>query len=68
VNVRVHTDPAGNVTDTKVESSSSRFFNGLTQKAAQRWKFKPTSEPQEWILRFEFMKTDTTAVAEHVAR
>jgi TonB family protein len=67
VNVRVHTDPAGNVTDAKVDSSSSRYFDALTLKAARQWKFQPSAAPQEWILRFQYRQADTTVSPERVA-
>jgi len=66
VNVRVHTDPAGNVTDATAEPSASRYFSGLSVHAAQQWKFQPADAPQEWNVRFEFRRTETTAVPERV--
>jgi TonB family protein len=67
VNVRVHTDPAGKVTDAKVDSSSSRYFDALTLKAVRQWRFQPSAAPQEWILRFQYRQADTTVSPERVA-
>jgi TonB family protein len=68
VNVRVHTDPAGNVTDAKIDSSSSRYFDALTLKAVRQWKFQPSAAPQEWILRFQYRQADTTVSPERVSQ
>jgi len=66
--VKVRTNPDGSVTEAAVQSSSSRFFSGLTQRAVERWKFQPAGEPRDWILRFEFMKTGTNVFPERVTR
>lgn len=58
VNVRVHVDPSGKVTDTKLElRGPSSYFAKRTVEAAKQWKFRPSDAPQEWVLRFEFEKT-----------
>jgi TonB family protein len=67
VNVRVQTDQAGNVTDAKIDSSSSRYFDALTLKAVRQWKFQPSAAPQEWMLRFQYRQADTTVSPERVA-
>jgi eukaryotic-like serine/threonine-protein kinase len=64
--VKVRTNPDGSVTEAAVQSSSSRFFSGITQHAAERWKFQPAGEPRDWILRFDYMKTGTNVFPERV--
>jgi serine/threonine protein kinase len=64
--VKVRTNPDGSVTEAAVQSSSSRFFSGITQHAAERWKFQPAGEPRDWILRFEFLKTGTNVFPERI--
>jgi TonB family protein len=60
VAVRVTVDPSGNVVDASLESPGpSRYFAGLAQQAARRWKFTPPQGDgeavrSEWILRFAF--------------
>jgi TonB family protein len=58
--IKVNVDPSGDVTDAKLESpGSSRYFAGFTMAAARRWKFQPTSSPQQWSLKFELYRSDT---------
>ena len=69
VGVRVRVDPSGSVVGAKLDSPGpSRYFAQLALKAARRWKFRPAevdgrNVPTEWILRFQFEKTGTTALS-----
>ena len=68
VSVRVHIDPSGSVTLAELDSAGpSKYFAQLALEAARRWKFAPAKATDrevadEWILRFEFFRTDTKAV------
>jgi len=68
VSVRVQVDPSGTVTLAKVDSGGpSKYFAQLALEAAGRWKFAPVKATDrevadEWILRFEFFRTDTKVV------
>jgi hypothetical protein len=54
--VRVHTDASGAVTEATVEAGRlSTYFADLSLKAARQWKFAAT-EPQEWTLRFQYVR------------
>jgi TonB family protein len=67
VSVRVQVDPAGHVTGVTLDSAGpSKYFADKALEAAPRWKFFPTTVdgrkvPSEWILRFEFSNSGTTA-------
>jgi TonB family protein len=62
VNVRVRVDASGDVADAKLDSPQpSKYFVDLALQAVRRWKFRPAkvddrAAPQEWILRFEFVR------------
>ena len=68
VSVRVHIDPSGSVTLAELDSAGpSKYFAQLALEAARRWKFAPAKATDrefadEWILRFEFFRTETKAV------
>ena len=68
VNVRVHIDPSGSVTLAELDSAGpSKYFAQLALEAARRWEFAPAKATHrevadEWILRFEFFRTDTKVV------
>jgi TonB family protein len=68
VSVRVHIDPSGNVTLAELDSAGpSKYFAQLALEAARQWKFATAKAAdrevaQEWILRFEFFRTDTKVV------
>jgi TonB family protein len=68
VSVRVHIDPSGSVTLAELDSAGpSKYFAQLALEAARRWKFVPAKATDreiadEWILRFEFFRTETKAV------
>jgi TonB family protein len=69
VSVRVHVNPSGSVTLAELDSAGpSKYFAQLTLEAARRWKFAPAKATHrevadEWILRFEFFRTDTKVVS-----
>ena len=58
--VRVHVDPAGNVSQASLENAGpSRYFADKSLEAARGWVFSPPdsdghSEPSQWLIRFEF--------------
>ena len=60
VNVLVHVDPAGNVSEASLNSPGpSQYFADLALKAARQWQFTSPesgghSVPSEWLIRFEF--------------
>jgi TonB family protein len=68
VSVRVHIDPSGGVTLAELDSPGpSKYFAQLALEAARRWKFAPAKATHrkvanEWILRFEFFRTNTKVV------
>ena len=63
--VRVDVDPAGAVTDAKIEGSGgSRYFADLALKTVRQWKFEPvkvngSETGQRWRVRFEFLRSGT---------
>jgi TonB family protein len=65
LNVRVDVDPAGAVTDAKIEGSGgSRYFSNLALNTVRQWKFEPvkvngSETGQRWRIRFEFLKSGT---------
>jgi len=65
VGVKVAVDPSGNVVGTTFDSPGpSKYFADQALQAARRWKFVPTrvdgrNISSEWILRFEFERTET---------
>lgn len=73
VRVRVEVDPAGNVTNARLESAGpSKYFARLALEAAREWKFTPPqvqgrAVASEWSLRFGFRRTDTEVVPEEVS-
>jgi TonB family protein len=68
VGVSVRVDPSGNVAGAKLDSPGpSKYFAELALKAARHWKFDPAkvddrNVPSEWILRFQFGRTETTVL------
>lgn len=68
VNVSVHVDSSGKVTDARLaEPRSSRYFSDRTLKAARRWKFRAQDREQEWVLRFLFVPKNISVSAELVS-
>jgi eukaryotic-like serine/threonine-protein kinase len=67
VTVRIHVDPAGNVSDAELDSPGpSRYFADLALQAARRWEFQSPevdgrSVASEWMIRFVFSQSDTKA-------
>ena len=68
--VRATVDPAGNVTEAILERTFSPYFSKLTLEAARRWQFAPEegAGPRNWILRFEFTRTNTQVTARKAGR
>jgi len=70
VSVRVSVDPSGDVTDAEIDSPGpSRYFARLALEAARQWKFGPLKDNgrgEAWILRFEFMRTDTNVFSQRI--
>jgi TonB family protein len=73
VSVRVHVEPAGNVSQAELDSSGpSKYFADLAVQAARRWEFTPPevnghSVPSDWLIRFEFSHTGTQAFPRQTA-
>jgi TonB family protein len=69
VAVRVKVSPSGDVSEVAIDSPGpSRYFAKLAQRAAQQWKFAPTSEiTHDWILRFEFSTAGVRAFPAHAS-
>jgi TonB family protein len=67
VSVRVHVEPAGNVSQAELDAPGpSKYFADLAIQAARRWEFTAPevdghSVPSEWVIRFEFTQADTKA-------
>jgi TonB family protein len=67
VSVRVHVEPAGNVSQAELDTPGpSKYFADLALQASRRWEFTPPevdgrSVPSDWIIRFEFTQADTKA-------
>jgi TonB family protein len=73
VRVKAEVDPAGNVTETKLESGGpSRYFSRLALEAAREWKFAPAqageSGAREWTLQFAFSRARTEVSAVRTKR
>ena len=59
VNVRVHVDPSGSVSDVKLDPpAASRYFAKYILDAARRWKFAASDGSHEWTLRFVLTRKD----------
>ncbi len=66
VDVRVHVDPSGSVSDAKIElHGPSKYFADLTLEAARKWRFRPSDAAQDWMLHFKFDKSGSTVVPVH---
>lgn len=69
VRVRVEVDPSGNVVESALDSAGpSRYFARLSLNAARGWRFgapdgDTKSVPNEWVIRFDYTKSATTASA-----
>jgi TonB family protein len=73
VSVRVSVDHAGKVSAAKLDSPGpSRYFANLALQAARNWRFQPPqidghSVASEWILRFQFGRTETQVLPAEAA-
>jgi len=69
VRVRVNVDPSGRVAAAKFDSAGpSPYFAGLSMRSARQWKFQPAAingkaSPSEWLIRFDYTRSETTAAA-----
>jgi len=75
VSVRTQVDPSGHVASAELETHGpSPYFADQALEAARHWTFDPLpalpgSSPkpsEEWLLRFEYTTTATSAAAERV--
>jgi TonB family protein len=73
VTVRIHVEPAGNVSQAELDSPGpSKYFADLALQAARRWEFTPPeinghSVPSDWLIRFEFSQAGTQAFPRQTA-
>jgi TonB family protein len=73
VTVRVHVEPAGNVSQAEFDSPGpSKYFADLALKTARRWEFTAPevtghSVPSDWLIRFEFSQSGTQAFPRQTA-
>jgi TonB family protein len=67
VTVRVHVEPAGNVSPAELDSPGpSKYFADIALQSARRWEFTAPevnghSVPSNWLIRFEFSQSGTRA-------
>ena len=75
VSVRTQVDPSGHVARAELETHGpSPYFADQALEAARHWTFDPLpalpgsspKRPEEWLLRFEYTTTATSAAAERV--
>jgi len=73
VSVRVHVEPAGNVSSAELDSPGpSKYFADITLQAARRWEFTAPelnghSVASDWLIRFEFTHSATQAFPRQTA-
>ena len=73
VTVRVHVDPAGNVSQALIEQAGpSKYFAQKSLEAAKGWVFlSPSvdghSAASEWLIRFDFSSSGTNAFPKQVS-
>ena len=71
--VRVHVDPAGNVSQATLENGGpSRYFADKSLEAARGWVFSPPdsdghSQPSQWLIRFEYTSSGIKAYPNQVS-
>jgi TonB family protein len=64
INVKVRVDAAGRVTDARYDGQpGSAYLGKLTLEAARRWRFQPGSGSEDWLLRFQLLRTETKVTA-----
>ena len=74
VSVRVHVEPAGNVSQAELDSPGpSKYFADLALRSARGWEFTAPevnghSVPSEWLIRFEFRPNGPKAFPTQTAR
>jgi TonB family protein len=74
VRVKVHVDPAGNVSSTVLDNPGpSRYFADLSLKAAKQWVFTPPevdghSIPSDWLIQFHFTSADVQMSSERLTQ
>ena len=69
VRVKVSVDSAGAVTSAGLSSPSpSRFFADRAIEAARQWKFAPGTAAGDWILQFDFRRSETEVVPLHLSQ
>ena len=57
INVRVHADSAGNVSEATLESPTrNKYFSPRVLAAAKAWHFPPGNAPQDWMLHYELTR------------
>jgi TonB family protein len=65
VTVKLHVDPAGNVSSVELFSHGpSKYFADQALQAAHRWDFAPAkvdghAVASDWLVRFEFTPSNT---------
>jgi TonB family protein len=73
VRALVKVDPAGKVTEAKLESAGpSRYFASRSLDAARGWTFNPPERdghpvPSQWRLRFQYSRTGSEMFADQVS-
>jgi TonB family protein len=73
VAIRVHVDPAGNVTQAQLDSPGpSQYFADQALKAARRWEFTPPeingrSVTSDWLIRFFFTPSGTKTIPQQTS-
>jgi TonB family protein len=73
VTLRVHVEPAGNVSQAELDSPGpSKYFADLALQAARHWEFTPPevnghSVPSDWLIRFEFSQAGAQAFPRQTA-
>jgi len=73
VGVKVHVDPAGNVSTAVLDNAGpSRYFADLALKAAKQWVFTPPevgghSVPSDWLIQFHFTSAGVQMNSQNLA-
>ena len=62
VTVVADVDDQGNVSSTRVESGTSRYFNGISMEAVRQWKFAAGSARPR-VIAFEFTSQGPSVVS-----